>query len=640
MSDAKVYNLSEGKAAPSFLSERAKRALAKDPEYARRIDLIQDFSFPTLSRCVRVSEDGRYICAAGGYPPQVKVYDVKELSMKCERHVDAQIVSMLILSEDFSKLCFLGADRSVSFHAKYGTHYTTRIPTFGRDLYMDKETSDLYISSAGSEIYRLNLSEGRFMQPWATSQADAHRVGHNCLASSPAHRLVTAGGEDGVVRVFDTRVRAEAGSLRLPALPAATCLAYEPRGTGLSFAVGTETGWVHLFDLRSQRPVFSKEHMYGLGVHTVAYRRGADEPVVVSADSKQIKGWRVRDGAAVFNIETSAPTSDVCIVPVGRNDDQADTSGLLFASGDQERIQSFYVPALGPAPSWTSFLDSLTEELEEKVSAHVYDDFKFITRAQLDELKLEHLVGTKSLRPWMHGFFVDARLYDHVKAVNAPSAFDEWRKQRERERVEKKHAQKIAAREERMPKVNRKLADSDARRDARFEGLFTNPDFDVNEESEEYKLKFPSGRKAARAAAAAVGVDDDVEDGLDADEAMEDVADEQHDEVAAAAARAAATAEAKPVARALKVKTRAAPSELLVSSKPAAAAPVRRVTMANRLEEQGRGNGDDVVVRGPDGALSITFKAGPESEEPPPPPPPRQAKGKKARGGGRKGAQR
>jgi len=44
---------------------------------------------------------------------------------------------------------------------------------------------------------------------------------------------------------------------------------------------------------------------------------------------------------------------------------------------------------------------------------------------------------------------------------------------------------------------------------------------------------------------------------------------------------------------------------------------VHRVTMANRLEEGGVGD-DDVVVRGPDGALSITFKAGPESEEPPP----------------------
>jgi ribosome biogenesis protein ENP2 len=46
----------------------------------------------------------------------------------------------------------------------------------------------------------------------------------------------------------------------------------------------------------------------------------------------------------------------------------------------------FYVPSLGPAPRWASFLDSLTEELEESRTATVYDDYKFITKEELFEL--------------------------------------------------------------------------------------------------------------------------------------------------------------------------------------------------------------------------------------------------------------
>ena len=40
-------------------------------------------------------------------------------------------------------------------------------------------------------------------------------------------------------------------------------------------------------------------------------------------------------------------------------------SGLLFVAAEQPKVLAFFVPALGPAPKWCSFLDNLTEELEE-----------------------------------------------------------------------------------------------------------------------------------------------------------------------------------------------------------------------------------------------------------------------------------
>ena len=44
---------------------------------------------------------------------------------------------------------------------------------------------------------------------------------------------------------------------------------------------------------------------------------------------------------------------------------------------------------LGPAPRWCSFLDNLTEELEESAHETVYDDYKFVTSKDLDSLGMQ-----------------------------------------------------------------------------------------------------------------------------------------------------------------------------------------------------------------------------------------------------------
>jgi hypothetical protein len=44
------------KAKPVVLSR--KRSLKNDPEYANRVELLQDFEFEEASHCIRVSEDG------------------------------------------------------------------------------------------------------------------------------------------------------------------------------------------------------------------------------------------------------------------------------------------------------------------------------------------------------------------------------------------------------------------------------------------------------------------------------------------------------------------------------------------------------------------------------------------------------
>lgn len=57
----------------------------------------------------------------------------------------------------------------------------------------------------------------------------------------------------------------------------------------------------------------------------------------------------------------------------------------------------------------------------------MFDDYKFVTREELETLSLGHLIGTNLLRAYMHGFFIDNVLYG--KAVDAanPFAYEEYR---------------------------------------------------------------------------------------------------------------------------------------------------------------------------------------------------------------------
>lgn len=61
-----------------------------------------------------------------------------------------------------------------------------------------------------------------------------------------------------------------------------------------------------------------------------------------------------------------------------------------------------------PNPPHPGAPQGLTEELEEAAPS-AFDDYRFVTRADLARLGLDHLLGSPMLRAYMHGFFVDNR---------------------------------------------------------------------------------------------------------------------------------------------------------------------------------------------------------------------------------------
>ncbi len=89
----KVYNLTSGRSLYDIMKDVnfSNKKLKKKEEYTNRIEILQDFDFPVTSSCLKVSNDGNYVFATGIYPPKMKIFDLNEMSLKCERNFDSEI---------------------------------------------------------------------------------------------------------------------------------------------------------------------------------------------------------------------------------------------------------------------------------------------------------------------------------------------------------------------------------------------------------------------------------------------------------------------------------------------------------------------------------------------------------------------
>ncbi|PWZ01845.1 WD40 repeat-like protein [Testicularia cyperi] len=538
MEPARVYTVSGGGAAsagaagtsfnssslPDLLrrsgssNKRKKRKTAlKDEEILSRIELIQDFEFPEASNRITASRDGQTILATGTYKPQIRVWDCEQLSLKFERHTDAENVDFLMLSDDWTKSIHLQSDRTVELQAQGGAHARIRIPKFGRALGYHFPSADAVVGAAGRDVYRLNLDQGRFLAPFVLGGGDlGEPTGCNALDVNPAHGLLCFGTEGtGVVEMWDPRMRKRAGVLSvatetvldaalmvarrsLPGVIADTndagataeamsslaVTALSGAEDGLNLAVGTSTGHVLLYDLRMDRPYQSKDQGFGLPIKKVSWpgdkaaastggvgprTRTEAEGKVMSADAKVIKVWDKETGENLVSVTPpSAATdiNDVCHYP---------GTGLLMAAVEGTQMAAWYVPALGPAPKWCSYIDTLTDEMDGVDSSSagagkgVYEDFKFVDRPELERLGMSHLIGTQLLRPYMHGYFIALQLYEKARLLSNPTAYADARERAIKAKLEKQAESRIRAVKTSQAqagasvRVNKELADKIAR---------------------------------------------------------------------------------------------------------------------------------------------------------------------------------
>ncbi|KAL8692986.1 MAG: hypothetical protein Q9218_002103 [Villophora microphyllina] len=566
-----VYTISGSSTArplPEWLARKRKRSLKNDAEYANRIELLQDFEFGEASQCIRVSDDGDWVMSTGTYKPQIHTHYLPHLSLSYARHTTSLNTTFRLLSSDYSKSIHLQSDRAIELHTPSGCHYTTRLPRYGRDLKFDRRSAEALVPAVGvnengmGEVFRLNLEIGRYMKSYEVDAGgdDLSSVGGGALQggistgaintaaiAEESHNLLAFGTSLGTVEFWDPRARQRAAVLQqsthedsVDGRAEITALEFDRSGLGL--ATGSSTGLIHLYDLRSPKPLLKKDQGYGYPIQSLIYltsstssRRQAAEPKILSADRRIIKIWDPQDGSPWTAVE---PAVDLNCVAWCKD------SGMLLTANEGRQQHSFFIPQLGPAPRWCSFLDNLVEEMAEDANdpnaytsqqaGEVYDNHKFLTTAQLESLNLSHLIGTTSLlRPYMHGYFVAQRLYEEAKLIADPFVWEEERNKRIKEKIDNERESRIRGNKKVAVKVNRKLAEKMLERqekaerrkakrvlekggddgiidnlvddqqpaeresngllaDPRFAKLFQDADFAIDETSREFQMLNPS----------------------------------------------------------------------------------------------------------------------------------------------------
>ncbi|ODV87009.1 hypothetical protein CANARDRAFT_27343 [[Candida] arabinofermentans NRRL YB-2248] len=498
--DISVYQVSGSnvsRSLPEWIAKKRKRALKNDADYQNRVELIQDFEFSEASNKIKVTKDGQYAMATGTYKPQIHVYDFANLSLKFDRHTDCENVDFLLLSDDWTKSIHLQNNRSLEFQVKGGIHYRTRIPKFGRAMVYNEVNCDLYVAASGNEIYRLNLEQGRFMKPFEV-EGD---LGVNSVDVNPVHGLVGAGLEDGTVEFWDPRAKQRVIKMSVDdgtgfSDSQISCLKF--RNDGLNFACGTSNGMSMLYDLRASQPILTKDQGYGFEIKKIIWldESPATTNKIMTSDKKIAKIWDRVSGKPFASMEPSVDINDVEYIP---------DSGMFFMANEGIAMHTYYIPALGTAPKWCSFLDNITEELEETPSDTVYSNYRFITKQDVVRLNISHLVGSKVMRSYMHGYFIDTELYDKVNLIANPNALQDEREREIKKRIDKEResrirttgaitSTKIKVNKDYVDRLEKKLGTATVEgvvNDDRFKEMFEDPMFQIDEESHDYKQLNP-----------------------------------------------------------------------------------------------------------------------------------------------------
>jgi len=298
-----------------------------------------------------------------------------------------------------------------------------------------------------------------------------------------SHNLLAFGTSIGTVEFWDLRSRARIGLLQPPYQSDPTdgrqeITALEFHRSGLNLATGSSTGLIHLYDLRSPKPFLKKDQGYGYPIQNLIYltpssqsRGQSSDPHILSADKRIIKIWDTRDGTPWTSVEPAVDLNSVA---------WCKDSGMLLTANEGRQQHAFFIPQLGPAPKWCSFLDNLVEEMAEdpndpnafttQRAGEVYDNYKFLTLKQLEALNLAHLIGTTTLlRPYMHGYFVAQRLYEEAKMIADPFVWEEQRAKRVREKIESERESRIRGNKKVAMKVNRRFAEKILEREEKNE---------------------------------------------------------------------------------------------------------------------------------------------------------------------------
>lgn len=375
--------------------------------------LVQDLNFPDSCQRLKLSRDRLFLFGCGLHSPRIRCYELSQLGMKFERKCDSEIIEFQILSDDYSKIVCLCKHRSIIVQARYGTHSILRIPREGRDIAYLPFTACLVVVGSTAELNIISLAEGRFLTP-----INSRSPCINTCCYSPVHGLFACGGEKAILECFDMRAQKSVGYTNVARVTKAsgeqlTSLRYGD--DGLHVAAGTSSGSVIVYDLRSSHPLIIKDHMYKSAIIDIKIRKGfahgTPQKQIISSDVNIVKVWGLNDDKLHISIQPpkeAGRINDICVWP---------QAGLVMLGMESPDILPYFVPSLGPAPQWCSFLEDLTERVDLEAYTKSQENYKFLSRKDATKLGLFRTRGLRSLKAFMHGFLVDKKTYNSETAA-------------------------------------------------------------------------------------------------------------------------------------------------------------------------------------------------------------------------------
>lgn len=82
------------------IKEKGKRGAVKE-RVEGSVELIQDFEFPEASNKIKTTRDGHHAIATGTYKPQMRVWELDQLTLKFERHSDSENVDFVVSKSSY-----------------------------------------------------------------------------------------------------------------------------------------------------------------------------------------------------------------------------------------------------------------------------------------------------------------------------------------------------------------------------------------------------------------------------------------------------------------------------------------------------------------------------------------------------------
>lgn len=151
---------------------------------------------------------------------------------------------------------------------------------------------------------------------------------------------------------------------------------------GLTIGIGNETGKSLFYDIRYPIPLHTIQNPYQKPIKKINFHSYSDKIIIsdtkiIKIFNNMLKHGELESTNSLFTfIEPLADINDIAI---------SKDCGIIFTALESSKLGTFFIPHLGPAPKWCTFLENITEELEETVNDTVQENFKFLTKKQLEE---------------------------------------------------------------------------------------------------------------------------------------------------------------------------------------------------------------------------------------------------------------